>query len=121
MAKATVVNRTEAGARAKVGGEDGGLASTIAGQAADVTWAGVREVERGVERIGDGFWKFLRRRPFVGVGLAAGVGLGAAVTFGATELAVGILAGYAAYQVLKKNMPPSKALRKALDLEKEIR
>ena len=112
------VSRTEAGARAKAGRTDGGLASMIAGQAAGATSAGVRELERGVEGVGDVVWKFLRHRPFLGVGLAAGVGLGAAVAFGATELAVGIAAGYAAYQVLRNDLPPSKALRKTLDLRK---
>jgi hypothetical protein len=32
----------------------------------------------------------------------------------------GIAAGYAAYQMLKRHVPPSEALRKAVTLEKDV-
>ena len=72
--------------------------------------------ERHVERGGDELWRKLKKRPVVGVGAAAGVGLGLAVTVGASELAIAFAAGYAAYKVIKKREPPSKALEDAARL-----
>ena len=79
-----------------------------------------RAAEHGAERMGDLVWAFLRARPFLGVGLAAGAGIGVAMLLGPAELGVGIAASYAAYQVLRRRLPPSEALRKAVSLEKDL-
>jgi hypothetical protein len=62
---------------------------------------------------GDFVWRSLRSRPLIGVAAAAALGLGLAVTVGAGELAIAFATGYAAYQVLQRHEPPSKAIEKA--------
>jgi hypothetical protein len=53
----------------------------------------------------------------LGVASAATVGFGLAVTLGASELLVGFAAGYAAYLILQKGEPPSKAIEQAAKLD----
>ncbi len=77
-------------------------------------------VENLVEHGADRLWRRLRRRPYVGVVLAGGLGVLLADFVGVGEIAIGALVAYAAYQMLAKNEPPSKALRQALGLEKEL-
>ena len=119
MGDRTVENRTREGTQ-PAGDGTAGAPSAMTSMAADVTKKTTRALEHGFERAGDVFWKMLKRRPYVGVGLAVGAGLGAAMVIGAAELGIGIAAGYAAYQMLKRHAPPSEALRKALNLEKDI-
>jgi hypothetical protein len=69
-----------------------------------------RQVEQSIERAGDALWRVFKKQPTIGVGVATLVGLGMATLVGASELAVGLAAGVAAYHVLKKHEPPSKAL-----------
>jgi len=81
---------------------------------------GATRVDKGLQRAGDVLWRHLKRRPYLGVGMAAAAGLGVASVFGAAELAIGIAFGYAAYQVLTADVPPSEAVRRALAVEKAI-
>jgi hypothetical protein len=119
MGDQTVGHGAEQSAQAAGGGTAGAAPSTVS-RAADVCAGATRALEHGVERVGDSTWRMLKHRPFLGVVLAAGAGLGAAVVVGAGELGIGIAAGYAAYQMLRKNLPPSEALRKTLELQKDI-
>lgn len=62
---------------------------------------------------GDAVWRTFKRRPALGISAATLTGLGLATAVGASELAIAFAAGIAAYQILKKNEPPSQALRDA--------
>jgi len=93
---------------AKAAASENGLARKV--------YDSLSTVERTFETGGDGVWRALKQRPMLGVGVAAAAGLGLAVTVGASELAIAFVTGYAAYQVLKKNEPPSKALEEAAKL-----
>lgn len=77
-------------------------------------------VERGGAYLADRAWVLLRHHPYLGVGLVAGVALGAATVIGPAELALAVGAGYAAYQILRMDVPPSKAIRDAARIEEEI-
>lgn len=81
---------------------------------------GTAVVERAAEELGDFVWRRLKRRPYLGVALAAAAGLTLASWVGVGELALGAFAGYAAYKVLLQHEPPSRAVRDALELRKEI-
>ena len=80
----------------------------------------VNTVELGLERALDRVWAQFTRRPLAGASIAAGVGLALATAFGAAELALAAGIGYAAHQVLRNKVPPSKALAEAIDLEERI-
>jgi hypothetical protein len=77
-------------------------------------------LESVAERGGDAVWRRLKHRPYLGVVLFGAAGLALASTVGAAEIAMGLVAGYAAYLVLKKNEPPSQAMRDARELGREI-
>jgi hypothetical protein len=77
-------------------------------------------VDKQGERVADLAWRGLKRVPYVGVALAVGAALGAASVVGVAELALAVGAGYAAYQVLRLNVPPSKAIRKAVAVEEKF-
>jgi hypothetical protein len=79
-----------------------------------------RAVERGLERVGDEVWVGLKRHPYFGVVVTAGATLGAASLLGIAELLLTVGAGYAAYQVLKLNVPPSLAIRRVAKVEKGL-
>lgn len=80
----------------------------------------VNVAERGLERAADRLWGTFRRRPFIGAMLAGGIGLGVASVVGVAELAVGVGAGYAAYQVLKNRVSPAQAIRDAFRFEEQL-
>ena len=80
----------------------------------------VNTVELGLERALDRLWAQFTRRPLAGASIAAGVGLALATAFGAAELALAAGIGYAAHQVLRNKVPPSKALAEAIDFEKRM-
>jgi hypothetical protein len=56
-------------------------------------------------------WTAMKRRPSLGVLAATAAGLALASSIGVGELAIGIVAGYAAYQVLAQGVPPKDAAR----------
>jgi hypothetical protein len=77
--------------------------------------------EGGLEKVGDFLWHRLNRRPYLAVAVASGLGLAIASAVGVGELAIAAMAGYAMYQVVKNRVPPSQAVRDALNLEQELR
>jgi hypothetical protein len=76
-------------------------------------------LDREAERVAQGLWRQLKRRPYVGIALAAGAAFGAATVIGAAELAITVGAGYAAFRILKEKVAPGQASRGAEGLEKE--
>ncbi len=77
-------------------------------------------IDRRFERVADFAWLKLKHRPYLGVTVAVGVTLGAASLVGIPELLLAAGAGYAAYQVLKLNVPPSEAIRKVAKVEEGL-
>jgi hypothetical protein len=105
---------TQAEARAADGPSES--TSTRRARAEHAPSAVVRVLERmelGFERGGDVVWSELKKRPGLGVAIVSLAGLGLATLIGASELVVALGAGVAAYQMLKKHEPPSKALEEA--------
>jgi hypothetical protein len=88
--------------------------------AAVATARTARFIDHQAARAGDVAWRLLRRRPYLGMAMAAGAAFVAATTIGVAEVAITVGAAYAAYQVLKLNVPPSKALRKTIELEEGL-
>jgi hypothetical protein len=64
------------------------------------------KVEHLVKREGEKLWVQLKKRPSLGVVLTGAAGLAVASVVGVGELAIGIIAGYAAYQVLREGIAP---------------
>jgi hypothetical protein len=58
-------------------------------------------------------WAAMKRRPSIGVVAATALGLGLASTVGVGELAIALVLGYAAYQVLAEGVPVEEAARRA--------
>jgi hypothetical protein len=79
------------------------------------SWIEAR-TEGGFDRV----WRVLRRRPYMGVVAATGTAFALATLLGPVEIAFAIGSGYAAYLILKKGEPPSKAVKDALEVEGEI-
>src|SRR5262245_4976881 len=75
---------------------------------------------RPVERAGAALWHRLRHRPYLGVVLASAVGLTLASVVGVGELGIAFLVGYGAYNILRKNEPPSKAFQDAARVERNL-
>ena len=80
-----------------------------------------RFIDRGAERGADLAWRGLKRFPYLGVAVAAGATLVVASAIGVAELAITVGVGYLAFQVLRMNVPPSKAIRRAEELEELVR
>jgi hypothetical protein len=76
--------------------------------------------EHSVERVGDVVWHRLRHRPYIGIALTSALALTVASLVGVGELAVAGLAGYAMFQMLRRNEPPSQAFRDVTRIEKEL-
>jgi hypothetical protein len=80
----------------------------------------VRFIDRQGERLADLVWHGLKRTPYLGVTLAAGLAFGVASVVGVAELAMAVGAGYAAFKMLRMDVPPSQAVREAVAIEKDI-
>jgi len=76
--------------------------------------------EAALEHTLDHVWHLFRKRPYLGAGLAGGVGLVLASFIGVGELAIGVGAGYAVYQMLRNRVPPAEAVREALRIEQGL-
>lgn len=75
------------------------------------------EIEQVVKAHGGRLWAQLKKRPSLGVVLAAGTGLALAMLVGVGELGVAIATGYGAYQVLREGVAPRQA---AADVVKKL-
>ncbi len=70
-------------------------------------------VEDTTKRAGAKLWSELKKHPSAASLGAGGVGLAIAEVVGVGELLLGAIAGYAAYEVLKRGVPLSQALEEA--------
>lgn len=68
-------------------------------------------VEHGAKLAGAKLWEQLKRRPSLGVAMVGLGGVALATAVGVGELTIGIVAGYAAYQVLREGVAPMTAAR----------
>ncbi len=73
------------------------------------------KIESTLKREGAKAWHMLKRRPSVGVILTGGAALAIANAVGVGELAIAVVAGYAAYQVLRKGVPAKVAVQEAVE------
>jgi hypothetical protein len=80
------------------------------------SWLG--RAEDATKRGGTRVWRALGERPSIGVALLGGAAIAAADAVGVGELAMGIMIGYAAWQVLRKGKPVGEALAEAQRVEK---
>lgn len=78
------------------------------------------KIEEVAERASDLLWARLRHRPYLATAIAGGLGLAIASAVGVGEIAFGVFAAYATYQMLARREPPSKAFRDATKIEKEL-
>lgn len=73
------------------------------------------KLEQVAKDAGARLWIQLRKRPSIGVMLVGGAGLVVASAVGVGEIAIGMIAGYAAYQVLREGVAPGEAARKVIE------
>jgi hypothetical protein len=73
------------------------------------------KVEGTLKKEGAKAWTVMKRRPSVGVILTGGLALLIADAVGVGELAFAVVAGYAAYQVLRKGIPAKVAMEEAVE------
>jgi hypothetical protein len=62
-------------------------------------------LEDRAKTAGDRLWVRLKRRPYAGICAATALGFTVASMTGVGELAVAVLCGYAAYEVLRRGQP----------------
>jgi hypothetical protein len=60
-------------------------------------------------------WVQLKKRPSIGVVLVGAAGLAVASVVGVGEIAIGMIAGYSAYQVLREGIAPGAAAKKVVE------
>lgn len=82
---------------------------------------GTGAAEHALESAYDGVWSRLRKRPYLGVALAGGAGLALASAIGVGEIAIGAMAGYAAWKMLVERKRPSQALKETVEKEERVR
>ena len=72
-------------------------------------------LEQVVKDAGARVWVQLKKRPSIGVVVVGAAGLAVASAVGVGEIAVAMIAGYAAYQVLREGVSPGQAARKIIE------
>jgi uncharacterized protein (DUF697 family)/ElaB/YqjD/DUF883 family membrane-anchored ribosome-binding protein len=76
-------------------------------------------VEDGAKTAGAKAWERFKQRPYAGIAVASAVGFGIASLTGVGELAVAVLCGYGAYEVLRRGQPVSETVEEMVkDVEK---
>jgi hypothetical protein len=73
------------------------------------------KLEQVVKDLGARAWIQLKKRPSIGVVAVGVTGLAVASAVGVGELAIGMIAGYAAYQVLREGVSPGDAAKKIVE------
>lgn len=74
--------------------------------------------EDRAKRAGERAWRGLKRRPSLGVLCVGGMAVAAAGAVGVGELALGIAAGIAAWQVLRKGKSGEETIKEVEHVEK---
>jgi ElaB/YqjD/DUF883 family membrane-anchored ribosome-binding protein len=62
-------------------------------------------VEDRAKTAGAKAWERFKKRPYAGIAVASAVGFGVASLTGVGELAVAVLCGYGAYEILRRGRP----------------
>jgi hypothetical protein len=75
----------------------------------------IAKLEQVVKGAGARMWIQLKKRPSVGVVTVGVAGLAIASAVGVGEIAIGMIAGYAAYQVLREGVSPGEAAKKIME------
>jgi uncharacterized protein (DUF697 family) len=76
-------------------------------------------VEDRAKSVGARAWERFKKRPYAGVAMASAVGFTVASMTGVGELAVAVLCGYGAYEVLRRGRPVSETVEEMVkDVEK---
>lgn len=73
------------------------------------------KLEQVAKDAGARVWIQLKKRPSIGVVAVGVAGLAVASAVGVGEIAIGMIAGYAAYQVLREGVAPGEAARKIVE------
>ena len=73
------------------------------------------KLEQVVKDVGARVWVQLKKRPSIGVVAVGATGLAVASVVGVGEIAIAMIAGYAAYQVLREGVSPGEAVRKLME------
>ncbi len=71
-------------------------------------------VEDRAKTAGAKLWVRLKRRPYAGIGAATALGFTVATVTGVGELAVAVLCGYAAYEVLRRGQPVGETVEEVV-------
>jgi hypothetical protein len=72
-------------------------------------------LEQVVKDAGARVWVQLKKRPSIGVAVVGVAGIAVASVVGVGEIAIGMMAGYAAYQVLREGVSPGQAARTMIE------
>ncbi len=76
-------------------------------------------VEDGAKSAGAKVWERLKHRPYTGIAVASALGFTLASMTGVGELAVAVLCGYGAYEVLRRGRPVNETVEEIVkDVEK---
>jgi hypothetical protein len=73
------------------------------------------KLEQVVKDAGARVWIQMKKRPSIGVVTVGVAGLAVASAVGVGEIAIGMIAGYAAYQVLREGVSPGEAAKKIME------
>jgi hypothetical protein len=73
------------------------------------------KLEQVVKDTGSRVWIQLKKRPSIGVVVVGATGLAVASVVGVGEIAIAMIAGYAAYQVLREGVSPGEAAKKIME------
>jgi hypothetical protein len=73
------------------------------------------KLEQVAKDMGARVWIQLKKRPSIGVVAVGVTGLAVASVVGVGEIAIAMIAGYAAYQVLREGVSPGEAARKIIE------
>jgi hypothetical protein len=74
-------------------------------------------IEDGAKTVGARAWQRLKHRPYAGVVAASMLGFTVATMTGVGELAVAVLCGYGAYEILRRGRPVSETVE---EMVKEV-
>jgi uncharacterized protein (DUF697 family) len=79
------------------------------------------EVEDRAKTAGAKAWERFKKRPYAGIAVASALGFGIASLTGVGELAVAVLCGYGAYEVLRRGRPVGETVEEMVkDAEKLV-
>jgi hypothetical protein len=77
----------------------------------------VYEVEDRAKTLGASAWERLKKHPYAGIAAASAFGFTLASLTGVGELAVAVLCGYGAYEILRRGRPVSETVE---EMVKEV-